>query len=97
MKKAFLGILAAVLVLSMCAMTAFAAGPGNGRCFADADGDGICDNYVPGQCRGTGRGCGAQGGRGGNFVDADGDGVCDYYVSGQGQGGGCGFRGGRGR
>lgn len=85
MKKVFSGIIATVMVLSVCAMTAFAAGPGSGRYFVDADGDGVCDNYVAGQC-----------GRGRYFVDEDGDGVCDNYVAGQGQGGGCGFRGGRG-
>ena len=44
MKKVFAGILSAAIVLSMCATAAFAAGPGCGRYFVDADGDGICDN-----------------------------------------------------
>ncbi len=101
MRKAFLGIIAMVIVLSVCAATAFAAGPGGGRCFADMDGDGICDNRgIYYQCSMTESGCGS------NFTDADGDGICDNYVSGQGQGGcGCGshrshgngFRNGRGR
>lgn len=63
MRKVFSGILATALVLSLCATAAFAAGPGRGRYFADADGDGVCDSYVPGQ--GCGRyGCGFRGGRG---------------------------------
>ena len=85
MKKTFLGVLGTAVLLSMCVTTAFAAGPGCGRWFTDADGDGICDN--------AGAMCA--------FVDADGDGVCDNLGSGQGRGsgygfrGGCGFRGGR--
>ncbi len=93
MKKVLLNMLTAVIVVSMAVTAVFAAGPGGGRCFVDADGDGICDNYV------SGRGCGSRCGTG--FVDADGDGICDNYASGQGWGrgghGGCGngFRGGR--
>ena len=99
MKKALLGVLSTVIVLSVCAATAFAAGPRCGRNFVDADGDGVCDNC------GAYHRCGTAGG--GNFVDADGDGICDNYGSGQGRGcgygrgGHCGrgngFRGGRGR
>ena len=96
MKKVFAGILSAAIVLSMCSTAAFAAGPGCGRYFVDADGDGICDI------------CGAahtQSGGGRYFVDEDGDGVCDNYQSGQGRGcgrggqcgRGSGFWGGRGR
>lgn len=83
MKKALVGVLSAALISSMCAAAAFAAGPGCGRCFADVDGDGICDN-AGSQCA---------------YADADGDGVCDNYQSGQGRGcgRGSGFRGGRGR
>ena len=88
MKKVLFRIFAAAIVLSMAVTTALAAEPGGGRYFVDADGDGICDNYVPGQ--GCGSWCGW------SFVDADGDGICDTYASGQG----CGFRrgacGGRG-
>lgn len=80
MKKAFLGVLSAAVVLSMCMATAFAAGPGRGRYFVDADGDGICDN--------AGNGCA--------YVDADGDGICDNYVSVQSVGYGRGCHGGRG-
>jgi len=94
MRKVLSGILAAVIVLSVCATTALAAGPGRGRYFVDADGDGICDNC------GVYHRCGmAATSRGRNFVDADGDGVCDYYVTGQGRGNGRGngVQGGCGR
>ena len=103
MKKTFLGVLGTAVLLSMCVTTAFAAGPGSGRWFTDADGDGICDNagamcaFVDadgdGICDNAGAMCA--------FVDADGDGVCDNLGSGQSRGsgygfrGGCGFRGGR--
>ena len=40
-----------------------------GTCLVDLDGDGVCDNYVPG----TGRGAG--------YVDANGDGICDNHPS----------------
>lgn len=112
MKKALSGILSTVIALSMLTATAFAAGPGGGRYFADLDGDGICDN-AGGRCAyvdtdgdgicdncGTYHGCGMAGA---NFVDADGDGVCDNYGSGWDCGRGArgghgnGFRGGRGR
>lgn len=83
MRKVFLGVLAAVIMLSAGADTAFAAGPRGGRCFVDADGDGICDvcgaNY--GSCL-TGEGTA--------FADADGDGICDncglYHWCGMGGG-----------
>lgn len=91
MKKTLAGILVMAMVLSLGATTAFSAGPGNGRCFVDADGDGICD-YAGSRCA---------------YVDADGDGICDNCASCQGLGAGCGrglrrgcgngFRGGRGR
>lgn len=80
MKKVLAGILSTALALSLGATAAFAAGPGCGRYFADADGDGICDN-AGSQCA---------------YVDADGDGVCDNYQSGQGRGFGCGGQCGRG-
>lgn len=96
MKKAFLGILAAAILVSAGATASLAAGVGSGRRFVDANDDGVCD-YADSGCA---------------YVDADGDGVCDHYVSGQGrgygwghghgqghhrQGRGCGFRGGCGR
>lgn len=98
MRKAFLGVLVSAVAFLASVTTAFAAGPKGGRCFVDADGDGICDNCsINHWCSIAGNGCGR------NFVDADGDGVCDNYVSGQGRGNGhgngrgSGFRGGRGR
>lgn len=109
MKKIFAGIVTMGLVLVMGGTTAFAAGPGRGCYFVDADGDGICDNagsmcvYADsdgdGICDncGTYHWCGMAGTGGGYFVDADNDGICDNYESGQCRGGGygCGF-GGRG-
>lgn len=109
MKKALLGVLSAAVVLPLCMAAAFAAGPGGGRYFADANGDGICDNagsvcaYVDADGNGICDICGAAHAQ--NFVDADGDGVCDRYAAGQGCGygrgahGRCGsgLRGGRGR
>ena len=87
MRRALTGILAAVLAVSLCAATAFAAGPRCGRYYVDADGDGICDNigsrcvYVDADGNGICDNCGARHGHwagcGGAFVDADGDGVCD--------------------
>ena len=82
MKRVLTGIVTAVLAASLCAATAFAANPGGGRRSADADGDGVCDNFLSGQ----GRGCAA-------FADADGDGVCDNFLSGRGRGCGAGGRG----
>lgn len=98
MKKVFLGILAAAILVSAGATASLAAGVGSGRRFVDANDDGVCD-YADSGCA---------------YVDADGDGVCDHYVSEQGrgcgygwghghgqghhrQGRGCGFRGGCGR
>lgn len=93
MKKVFLGILAAAILVSAGATASLAAGAGSGRRFVDANDDGVCD-YADSGCA---------------YVDADGDGICDHYVSGQGcdygwghghghrQSRGCGFRGGCGR
>lgn len=92
MKKTFVSLAALTLALSLCASGAMAAGMGRGANFADANGDGVCDNYAAG-----GRGMG----RGANFADADGDGVCDHYAAGarpqDGTGRANGFGGGRGR
>jgi len=70
MRKTILRTLATVIVLSVCATTAFAAGLGGGRYFVDADGDGVCDicgaNY--GTCL-TGTGTA--------FIDTNQDGICD--------------------
>ena len=79
MKKAFLGVLLTVILLSLGVTSAFAFEPRGGRYFVDANGDGICDN--------VGTICA--------YTDADGDGLCDNYASVQSQGGGhgCGFPG----
>lgn len=108
MKRVLTGILTALLTISLCGVTAFAAGPGGGRHFVDTDGDGVCDNagsqcvYVDADGDGVCDSCGAIHAQlgGGNFVDADGDGVCDHYQSGRGCGRGArtgGHRGGRNR
>lgn len=85
MKKLWMGLAAAALVMSLCVTGALAAGRhgprlGDGTCdnrgtrcgisFTDADGDGVCDN--------RGAGCGI------NFTDADGDGICDNFGTGLG-------------
>lgn len=107
MKKAVVGVIAAGMVLSIGATSAFAVGPGSGRNFTDQNGDGICD-YGGSTCRytdadndgicdscGMEAHCGiAQNGYGRNFVDADGDGVCDHYAVSQGAGQGRRARGG---
>ena len=82
MKKAFLGVLLTVVLLSLSVTTAFAFEPRGGRYFVDTNGDGICDN-VGSMCA---------------YADADGNGVCDNYASRQSLGGGrgCGFRAGHG-
>ena len=82
-KKAVVGILAVSMVASVGAVSAFAAG--TGRNFADADGNGVCDNYSVEQT--VSRAAGAlQKGSGQNFVDADNDGICDNYAVGQATG-----------
>ena len=71
------------MVASVGAVSAFAAG--TGRNFADADGNGVCDNYSVEQT--VSRAAGAlQKGSGQNFVDADNDGICDNYAVGQATG-----------
>ena len=67
MKKPILGTIALVVALSVSSATAFAACPGHGRNFVDANGDGICDNCgIYHRCGMTGGGCGrgSQKGRG---------------------------------
>ena len=66
MKKWWIVGTVLVLVLCMGVSGVFAVERRHG--FADADGDGVCDNY----------------GAGGRFADADGDGVCDNYGAGGG-------------
>lgn len=104
MRKTISAFLAAVIVLSVCVSTAFAAGPGSGRRFVDTDGDGVCDNSgsmciyadadgdgVCDVCLANHRGCLTREGMA--FADADGDGVCDncgmYHRCGM-AGAGCG-------
>lgn len=88
MKKIFAGIVTMGLVLVMGGTTAFAAGPRRGCHFADADGDGICDNagsmcvYADSDGDGICDVCGTNSltcltGDGTVFADADGDGICD--------------------
>ena len=93
MKKAVIGVLIGIMVLSVGAISAFATEPEYGRNFVDADKNGICDfagdfcRYVDADHDGI---CDNRG----NFADADGDSICDNYP-GQGRGQKCGFRGGR--
>lgn len=95
-KKAAVGILAAVLVLSGGTTSALAACPGHGRYYVDANGDGVCDyaksacSHVDqnqdGICDTCGKSCVSKKGRGRSFVDANGDGICDNYGKGHGNG-----------
>ena len=96
MRKTFVGVITAVMVLSIGATSAFAVGSGTGRNYADADGDGVCDrvcSYVDtdndGVCDNRDA-CSASAiagtGHGRHFVDADGDGVCDHHAAGHGGG-----------
>ncbi len=64
MKKVLLGVLAAVAVLLVGTISAFAAGSGVGENNADAD------NHSAYGVIGTGHGR--------HFADANGDGICDY-------------------
>jgi hypothetical protein len=66
MKKWWIVGTVLVLVLCMGVSGVFAVERRSG--FADADGDGVCDNY----------------GAGGRFADTDGDGACDNYGAGGG-------------
>lgn len=79
MRKAFLEILAVVIVFSVGATSAFAAGSKAERNFVDVDGDGVCD-LANGICDNFG----VEYGR--NYADADGDGICDHATTGQGYG-----------
>lgn len=49
-KKAVIGVLAAVVIMSVGAISVFAVGPGRGQGsrqnYVDNDGDGVCDNYT---------------------------------------------------
>ena len=88
MRKALLGVLTTVAVLSVGATTAFAAGSESGRSFIDMDGDGVCDNagsmcvYADADGDGICDVCGASHGicltgNGAVFADTDGDSICD--------------------
>lgn len=105
MRKVLLRVVTAAVILTLGSTGVFAAGPGDGRYFVDADSDGICDNagsrcaYADADGDGICDLCSADHsacltGEGAAFVDADGDGVCDNYVFGRGRGTGCGARGG---
>lgn len=105
MKKALIGILAAVTVVSVGTVGTFAAGPWGGRhsasgtcgtgtgvCrYLDADHDGVCDF-----CGADGAVCVSQNGTGRYYQDENGDGICDHWdgTSCTGQGGA--FRAGHG-
>ena len=97
MKKVFLGILAAAILVSAGATASLAAGAGSGRRVVDANDDGVCD-YADSGCvyvDADGDGICDRADDDCAYTDADGDGVCDHYVSGHGRG--YGFRGGCGR
>ena len=92
MKKIMVGILTSALIFAISASSAFAAAPEKRDNFADANEDGICDNYNGIGGNGTGvvdqdndgvcdnRGNGGRGQENHrNFADADGDGICDNY------------------
>lgn len=105
MKKALIGILAAVTVVAVGTVGTFAAGPWSGRhsasgtcgtgtgvCrYLDADHDGVCDF-----CGADGAACVSQNGMGRYYQDENGDGICDHWggTSCAGQGGA--FRAGHG-
>ena len=88
MKNATRTLVKLAMVLALVAVigvgTVFAAEVTNGKRFADANNDGVCDNMVENCCIVTGSKCN----RGENFVDADNDGVCDNVAErgGEGQG-----------
>ena len=98
MKKALIGILAAVTVVAVGTVGTFAAGPWGGRhsasgtcgtgtgvCrYLDADHDGVCDF-----CGADGAVCVSQNGTGRYYQDENGDGICDHWdgTSCAGQGG----------
>lgn len=96
MKRALIGTLAGILLLTAGTVGAFAVGPRSGQTlgnrdgvcdhpsncsFTDTDGDGICD-YDGTNCS-TGTNC--------FFVDADGDGICDHAGTNCPNGANCSF------
>ena len=97
MKKLVTGVLTLSLLVSLSTTTAFAAGPGGGRCAGLRAGRGclytgalrsFTDADGDGVCDFRAL-CGGNG-NGAGFVDADADGVCDNYAGG-GKGNGAGF------
>lgn len=70
--KKIAATLTIALILSVFSTAVTAAGPGNGRNYVDADGNGVCDNAGS-----NGNGCGRRSGCGKGYADADGNGVCD--------------------
>ena len=80
--KKIAATLTIALILSVFSTAVTAAGPGNGRNYVDADGNGVCDNAGS-----NGNGCGRRSGCGKGYVDADGNGICDNADS---NGNGCG-------
>lgn len=82
MKKAVIGAVAAMMVLSVGATSVFAAGPGYRRNSADADRTGICGCIKSG-CQyidaDNDEVCDRAESRS-RYVDADNDGVCDNYT-----------------
>lgn len=56
MKKMITAILTAALVLSIGAISTFAAAPGQNANYTDADNDGVCDNYAAKVCPQNGAG-----------------------------------------
>ncbi len=69
MYKMMIGITAAVLTAGLGMTTVLAENKTTVPTvnYVDENGDGICDNYGSGQCRGNGQG----------YVDANNDGICD--------------------
>ena len=92
MKKIIILVSLIIVVLVIGTAAAFAGDGFHGRNFTDANGDGVCDNYVTGQCGagfadtdgdGVCDNCGAEQ-CGAGFTDADGDGICDNRENGCG-------------
>lgn len=82
------GIFAAAIVLSIGAISVFAASATDNRGFVDADYDGVCD-YAGSGYRYTdqdGDGICDYAGNGCRYIDEDGDGVCDNDSADQNRG-----------
>lgn len=72
-KKAAVGILTAIVILSIGGISTFATEKEDDRNFVDIDNDGVCDNCGMESifCKECGR----------DFVDADNNGVCHKHVT----------------